>query len=180
MFENYSFGDLLSNIYKKRILNLIAFLLLSIALVCPLVLQTINKKTITKEGVQYSTYVAYKITAPESDNINGTLYGINKMRNHTIKVTGYMIVYLGTIKVTHFSPSVFSSLSSPGSSRSSPVLTTVISTCWPAGSGGRAWRPMSSGSAARRPTYGIWPSASSWERSPPPCSVSAVDRKSVV
>ena len=70
MFENYSFGDLLSNIYKKRILNLIAFLLLSIALVCPLVLQTINKKTITKEGVQYSTYVAYKITAPESDNIN--------------------------------------------------------------------------------------------------------------
>ena len=47
MFENYSFGDLLSNIYKKRILNLIAFLLLSIALVCPLVLQTINKKTIT-------------------------------------------------------------------------------------------------------------------------------------
>lgn len=70
MFENYSFGDLLSNIYKKRILNLIAFLLLSIALVCPLILQTINKKTITKEGVQYSTYVAYKITAPESDNIN--------------------------------------------------------------------------------------------------------------
>lgn len=70
MFENYSFGDLLSNIYKKRVLNLVAFLILSVALVCPLVLQTINKKTVVKEGVQYSTYVAYKITAPESDNVN--------------------------------------------------------------------------------------------------------------
>ena len=68
MFENYSFGDLLSNIYKKRILNLVAFLLLSIALIFPLVTKTINRKTVTKEGVQYSTYVAYKITAPESDN----------------------------------------------------------------------------------------------------------------
>ena len=66
MFENYSFGDLLSNIYKKRILNLVAFLLLSIALIFPLVTKTINRK----EGVQYSTYVAYKITAPESDNTN--------------------------------------------------------------------------------------------------------------
>ena len=70
MFENYSFGDLLSNIYKKRILNLVAFLLLSIALIFPLVTKTINRKTVTKEGVQYSTYVAYKITAPESDNTN--------------------------------------------------------------------------------------------------------------
>ena len=68
MFENYSFGDLLSNIYKK--INLVAFLLLSIALIFPLVTKTINRKTVTKEGVQYSTYVAYKITAPESDNTN--------------------------------------------------------------------------------------------------------------
>ena len=52
MFENYSFGDLLSNIYKKRILNLVAFLLLSIALIFPLVTKTINRKTVTKEGVQ--------------------------------------------------------------------------------------------------------------------------------
>ena len=74
MFENYSFGDLLSNIYKKRVLNLVAFLVLSVVLVCPLVLQTINKKTVVKEGVQYSTYLAYKITAPETDNANA-LYG---------------------------------------------------------------------------------------------------------
>ena len=70
MFENYSIGDLFSNIYKKRLLNIITFIVLSIALVCPLVLKTINKKTVTKEGVKYSTYVSYKITAPENDNIN--------------------------------------------------------------------------------------------------------------
>ncbi|WP_314558019.1 hypothetical protein [uncultured Parvimonas sp.] len=70
MFENYSIGDLFSNIYKKRLLNIITFIVLSIALVCPLVLKTVNKKTVTKEGVKYSTYVSYKITAPENDNIN--------------------------------------------------------------------------------------------------------------
>ena len=74
MFENYSIGDLFSNIYKKRLLNIITFIVLSIALVCPLVLKTINKKTVTKEGVKYSTYVSYKITAPENDNINW-IYG---------------------------------------------------------------------------------------------------------
>lgn len=46
MFENYSIGDLFSNIYKKRLLNIITFIVLSIALVCPLVLKTINKKTV--------------------------------------------------------------------------------------------------------------------------------------
>ncbi|EGV09206.1 hypothetical protein HMPREF9127_1100 [Parvimonas sp. oral taxon 393 str. F0440] len=33
-----------------------------------------KQKTVVKEGVQYSTYLAYKITAPETDNANA-LYG---------------------------------------------------------------------------------------------------------
>ena len=70
MFENYSFGDLLSNIYKKRILNLILFLLMSVAIVTPLIISTINKKTVVKEGVQYSTYLTYKINAPEAKDID--------------------------------------------------------------------------------------------------------------
>lgn len=68
MFENYSFGDLLSNIYKKRILNFCIFLILSILLSGTLIFKTINKKTVVKEGVQYSTFIVYKINAPKDDN----------------------------------------------------------------------------------------------------------------
>lgn len=69
MFENYSFGDLLSNIYKKRLLNLCIFVILSCLLSGFLIFKTINKKTIVKEGVQYSTFIVYKITPPKDDNI---------------------------------------------------------------------------------------------------------------
>lgn len=68
MFENYSFGDLLSNIYKKRILNFFVFIILSCLISGLLVIKTINKKTVVKEGVQYSSYILYKITAPKSDD----------------------------------------------------------------------------------------------------------------
>ncbi len=68
MFENYSFGDLLSNIYKKRILNFFVFVILSCLISGLLVIKTINKKTVVKEGVQYSSYILYKITAPKSDD----------------------------------------------------------------------------------------------------------------
>lgn len=74
MFENYSFGDLLANIYKKRLINIILFLVLSLSVVSPLVIKTINRRTIVKEGVQYSTYISYKITAPEGIDVNA-LYG---------------------------------------------------------------------------------------------------------
>lgn len=70
MFENYSFGDLLANIYKKRLINIILFLVLSLSVVSPLVIKTINRRTIVKEGVQYSTYISYKITAPEGIDVN--------------------------------------------------------------------------------------------------------------
>lgn len=70
MFENYSFGDLLANIYKKRLINIILFLVLSLSVISPLVIKTINKRTIVKEGVQYSTYISYKITAPEGIDVN--------------------------------------------------------------------------------------------------------------
>lgn len=69
MFENYSFGDLLSNLYKKKWLNLIVFIALSIVISGSLILKTINQKKVIKEGVQYSTYFTYRIDAPKSDGV---------------------------------------------------------------------------------------------------------------
>ena len=77
MFDNYSIADLFANIYKKRIANAIAAILIFCIVAIPYTYKVINSKTIVKDTTNYSSYVSYKITSPleEQKNINRNQIG---------------------------------------------------------------------------------------------------------
>ncbi|ERK56241.1 hypothetical protein HMPREF1983_01428 [Gemella bergeri ATCC 700627] len=77
MFENYSTADLFANIYKKKIINIIAVIVLFCAIAIPYTLKAINSKTTVKDTTNYSTYLSYKITSPleEQQNSNKNKVG---------------------------------------------------------------------------------------------------------
>ena len=77
MFDNYSIADLFANIYKKRIVNGIAAILIFCIVAIPFTYKVINSKTIVKDTTNYSSYVSYKITSPleEQKNINRNQIG---------------------------------------------------------------------------------------------------------
>ena len=77
MFDNYSIADLFANIYKKRIVNGIAVILIFCIVAIPFTYKVINSKTIVKDTTNYSSYVSYKITSPleEQKNINRNQIG---------------------------------------------------------------------------------------------------------
>ena len=77
MFENYSVADLVANIYKKRIVNIVALVLIFCIIAAPYTYKTLNSKTVIKETTNYSSYVSYKITSPieEQQNFNKNKIG---------------------------------------------------------------------------------------------------------
>lgn len=77
MFENYSVADLVANIYKKRIVNIVALVLIFCIIAVPYIYKTLNSKTVIKETTNYSSYVSYKITSPieEQQNFNKNKIG---------------------------------------------------------------------------------------------------------
>lgn len=77
MFENYSVADLVANIYKKRIVNIVALVLIFCIIAVPYTYKTLNSKTVIKETTNYSSYVSYKITSPieEQQNFNKNKIG---------------------------------------------------------------------------------------------------------
>ena len=64
MFENYSVADLVANIYKKRLVNIVALVLIFCIIAVPYTYKALNSKTIIKDTTNYSSYVSYKITSP--------------------------------------------------------------------------------------------------------------------
>lgn len=77
MFENYSVADLVANIYKKRLVNVIALVLIFCMIAVPYTYKVLNNKTIIKDTTNYSSYVSYKITSPleEQKNLNKNQIG---------------------------------------------------------------------------------------------------------
>ena len=77
MFEHYSVADLFANLYKKRKVNLLALLALFALIAVPFTLKAVKNKNTVKDSTSYSTYITYKITAPEESSklIDGNLNG---------------------------------------------------------------------------------------------------------
>ena len=65
MFEKYSFADLIANTVKNKKWNLIGFIVLFLAMAVPLSLKTINSTAVVSGEGSYSSYIVYKIDAPE-------------------------------------------------------------------------------------------------------------------
>ena len=65
MFEKYSFADLIANTLKNKKWNLIGFIVLFLAMAVPLSLKTINSTAVVSGEGSYSSYIVYKIDAPE-------------------------------------------------------------------------------------------------------------------
>lgn len=68
MFEHYSVADLFANLYKKRKVNLLALLALFALIAVPYTLKAVKSKNTIKDSTNYSTYITYKITAPEESS----------------------------------------------------------------------------------------------------------------
>lgn len=77
MFDNYSIADLFANIYKKRVVNAIAVILIFCVIAIPYTYKAINNKTIVKDASNYSSYISYKIQSPleEQKNFNKNQVG---------------------------------------------------------------------------------------------------------
>lgn len=77
MFENYSVADLVANIYKKRIINILVLVLIFCIIAVPYTYKVMSSKTITKDTANYSSYISYKITSPleEQQNFNKNKVG---------------------------------------------------------------------------------------------------------
>ena len=65
MFEKYSFADLIANTLKHKKWNLIGFIVLFLAMAVPLSLKTINSTAVVSGEGSYSSYIVYKIDAPD-------------------------------------------------------------------------------------------------------------------
>ena len=67
MFENYSLADLLANLKKKKKWNAIAVFILFILMAVPMSYKAITSKSVVKNNTSYSSYIIYKINAPEKE-----------------------------------------------------------------------------------------------------------------
>ena len=65
MFEKYSFADLIANTVKNKKWNLIGFIVLFLAMAVPLSLKTINSTAVVSGEGSFSSYIVYKIDAPD-------------------------------------------------------------------------------------------------------------------
>lgn len=65
MFEKYSFADLIANTVKNKKWNLIGFLVLFIVMAIPQSLKVINSTSVVSGEGSYSSYIVYKIDAPD-------------------------------------------------------------------------------------------------------------------
>ena len=65
MFEKYSFADLIANTVKNKKWNLIGFIVLFLAMAVPLSFKTINSTAVVSGEGSYSSYIVYKIDAPD-------------------------------------------------------------------------------------------------------------------
>lgn len=65
MFDNYSIADLFANIYKRRVLNLVSLIVLFLCLAIPYSYKVLTTKSVVKDTSNYSSYLSYKIIAPE-------------------------------------------------------------------------------------------------------------------
>lgn len=72
MFDNYSIADLLANIYKRRVLNLLALIVVFLSLAIPYSYRTLTKKSVVRDASNYSSYLSYKITAPLEETTTPT------------------------------------------------------------------------------------------------------------
>ena len=67
MFENYSLADLLANLKKKKKWNVIAVFVLFVLMALPMSYKAITSKSVVKNNTSYSSYIIYKINAPEKE-----------------------------------------------------------------------------------------------------------------
>lgn len=118
MFENYSVADLVANIYKKRIVNIVALVLIFCVIAVPYTYKALNSKTIIKENTNYSSYVSYKITSPVEEQQN-----FNKN-----KIGGYGDFYGKLIESNLNGAFLFNDLTPEDMSKVSSELDTGINT----------------------------------------------------
>lgn len=118
MFENYSVADLVANIYKKRIVNIVALVLIFCIIAVPYTYKALSSKTIIKENTNYSSYVSYKITSPVEEQQN-----FNKN-----KIGGYGDFYGKLIESNLNGAFLFNDLTSEDMSKVSSELDTGVNT----------------------------------------------------
>lgn len=118
MFENYSVADLVANIYKKRIVNIVALVLIFCITAVPYTYKALSSKTIIKENTNYSSYVSYKITSPVEEQQN-----FNKN-----KIGGYGDFYGKLIESNLNGAFLFNDLTPEDMSKVSSELDTGVNT----------------------------------------------------
>lgn len=118
MFENYSVADLVANIYKKRIVNIVALVLIFCIIAVPYTYKALSSKTIIKENTNYSSYVSYKITSPVEEQQN-----LNKN-----KIGGYGDFYGKLIESNLNGAFLFNDLTPEDMSKVSSELDTGVNT----------------------------------------------------
>ena len=118
MFENYSVADLVANIYKKRIVNIVALVLIFCIIAVPYTYKALSSKTIIKENTNYSSYVSYKITSPVEEQQN-----FNKN-----KIGGYGDFYGKLIESNLNGGFLFNDLTQEDMSKVSSELDTGVNT----------------------------------------------------
>lgn len=118
MFENYSVADLVANIYKKRIVNILALVLIFCIIAVPYTYKALSSKTIIKENTNYSSYVSYKITSPVEEQQN-----FNKN-----KIGGYGDFYGKLIESNLNGAFLFNDLTPEDMSKVSSELDTGVNT----------------------------------------------------
>ena len=118
MFENYSVADLVANIYKKRLINIVALVLIFCIIAVPYTYKALNSKTIIKDTTNYSSYVSYKITSPLEEQQN-----FNKN-----KIGGYGDFYGKLIESNLNGAFLFNDLTSEDMSKISSELDTGVTT----------------------------------------------------
>lgn len=118
MFENYSVVDLVANIYKKRIVNIVALVLIFCIIAVPYTYKALSSKTIIKENTNYSSYVSYKITSPVEEQQN-----FNKN-----KIGGYGDFYGKLIESNLNGAFLFNDLTPEDMSKVSSELDTGVNT----------------------------------------------------
>ena len=118
MFENYSVADLVANIYKKRLVNIVALVLIFCIIAVPYTYKALNSKTIIKDTTNYSSYVSYKITSPLEEQQN---YNKNK-------IGGYGDFYGKLIESNLNGAFLFNDLTSEDMSKISSELDTGVTT----------------------------------------------------
>lgn len=65
MIENYTVVDLLANLYKKKIQNIIVFSVLFLMMAIPSTMKIVNQKPVEVTDTSYSSYLIFKINSED-------------------------------------------------------------------------------------------------------------------